>query len=72
MHSSIGNQFRVMSKTPKVHDLFGVNNNKKKRHTPIKSKFVKKTALIGTRPQLLLLPATISTIAGRGEKMTHA
>ena len=31
----------VTSKTPNVHDLFGVNNNKKKRHTPPKSKFVK-------------------------------
>jgi hypothetical protein len=31
-HSPNGNQFWVTSNTPNVHDLFGVNNNKKKRH----------------------------------------
>jgi len=39
-HSSNGKRFWVMSKIPNIHDLFEVNNNKKKRHTASKFKYL--------------------------------
>jgi len=39
-HSSNGKQFWVMSKIPNIHDLYGVNNNKKNRHTASKFKYL--------------------------------
>jgi len=38
--SSNGKQFWVMSNIPNIHDSFGVNNNKKKRHTASKFKYL--------------------------------